>query len=175
MRKRTSTKWRLLRVNHEPCLIDVETLHREADVFLRHRHLKPSFIDVSTPHDIWQPHALHTTLERMRPTSFKNSIPTLLSLKRKVIKSLLATPSSPSVARPYEVAGTEESPMSRSWYRSMVERIFSAITTAAHNTECRERENAKETEPKDGIWKGGVGHDWLTVLVGNYGKITHCT
>jgi hypothetical protein len=111
----------------------------------------------------------------MRPTSFMNSIPTLLSLKRKVIKSLLATPSSPSVARPYEVAGTEESPMSRSWYRSMVERIFSAITNAAHNTKYRERENAKETEPKGGIWRGRVGHDWLTVLVGNYGKMTHCT
>ena len=42
------------------CLIDVETLNREADVFLRHRHLKPSFTDapghLATTHKHYTPY-----------------------------------------------------------------------------------------------------------------------
>jgi hypothetical protein len=57
--QRTSMKLRLLRVSYEPYLIDVETLHREADVFLLHRHLKPSFRDA--PGHLATTHTTHHT------------------------------------------------------------------------------------------------------------------
>ena len=63
---RVAIRLKLLRVIHELCVINVETLHRKADVFLRHRHLKPSFTGASKYQDIWQPHTLHHSSTKQR-------------------------------------------------------------------------------------------------------------
>jgi hypothetical protein len=45
----------------------VEAVHAEADVILRHRHLKPSLRLLSTHQDFWDPHLQHTMLHRTSP------------------------------------------------------------------------------------------------------------
>lgn len=83
--------------HHEPCLMDVEVLHAEADVNLRHRQRRPSLRLVSTRQDIWGSHLQHTTLLWVSPTSFKKWTPTLGLLNRNARNSLLATQLPPSV------------------------------------------------------------------------------
>ena len=55
----TSMRVWLLWWNHKWCLIQVVVERTESDVFLQHRHLKPS-----VHQDISQPHVLHATLLR---------------------------------------------------------------------------------------------------------------
>jgi hypothetical protein len=42
-----------LRMSHSMLMKEDKTLHLEADIFLRHRHLNPSFTDASLHQDIW--------------------------------------------------------------------------------------------------------------------------
>jgi len=95
----TSCKVSLLCWNHEGCLVHFVSEHKTA-ALLRHGHLKHSFGLRSANQVISRPLVLHGTLVRNNPTSSRNWMLRSVPLKRNVRKSLFASPSSPSEARP---------------------------------------------------------------------------
>jgi hypothetical protein len=147
VRKRTSTKVtpRIARTVPD----GGGTEQRKAKIILRHRHLKPSFLDVSTDRVIWHPQELQTMAERNSPRPFSNFIPTSALLKREVRNSLLGTPSSPSVARSYEVQGIHGKSSRRCWYVVIMSDLHSHFHTLVQHTEAHKLKQPRKERETD--------------------------
>ena len=173
VRKRTSTKVtpRIARTVPD----GGGTEHRKAKIILRHRHLKPSFLDVSTDRVIWHPQELQTMAERNSPTPFSNCIPTSALLKREVRNSLLGTPSSPSVARSYEVQGIHGKSNRRCWYVVIMSETYTVTFIPLYNTQKHTNWSSREKRGKR-IWRiqsVGKRGTWLVEsMVWKGGKLT---
>ena len=101
-----SKRVRLLRWNHDPCLMDSDWLHLVPATLLWDRQRNPSRRLECEVNAISWPRVLHGIRLRSRPTSCRNSMATAWSVNKYVRKNLLGSPSSHNIRRPYDNCAT---------------------------------------------------------------------